>query len=102
MSASIMQTVRECYLCRAKYNVITMVGLEEHHVIGGPLRSKAEHYGLKVWLCHRHHNEPGESAHFDSRTRLFLKRRAQAAFEARYGHERWMTEFGKDYLSCST
>ena len=33
--------------------------------------------------------------------RLWLKKEAQAAFEARYGHERWMAETGKDYLKCS-
>ena len=88
-------------ICRAKYNVSTVRGLEEHHVLNGPLRPMAERYGLKVWLCHRHHNEPGYSAHFDHHCRLWLKKEAQAAFEARYGHERWMAETGKDYLKCS-
>ena len=101
MAASMMQTRQECYICRAKYNVSTVRGLEEHHVLNGPLRPMAERYGLKVWLCHRHHNEPGYSAHFDHHCRLWLKKEAQAAFEARYGHERWMAETGKDYLKCS-
>lgn len=75
MSTSIMQTRQECYICRAKYNVSTVRGLEEHHVLNGPLRPMAERYGLKVWLCHRHHNEPGYSAHFDHHCRLWLKKR---------------------------
>ena len=62
----------------------------------------AEKYGLKVWLCHRHHNEPGYSAHFDHHLRLDLKKQAQKDFEALYGHDRWMAEIGKDYLKCST
>ena len=53
MSKSIMQARRECYICREKYNVLNERGLEEHHVLNGPLRSFSEQYGLKVWLCHR-------------------------------------------------
>lgn len=102
MSKSIMQTRRECYVCRMKYNVSTVDMLEEHHVLNGPLRHMAEKYGLKVWLCHRHHNEPGYSAHFDHHLRLDLKKQAQQDFEDLYGHDRWMAEIGKDYLKCST
>lgn len=77
MSESIMQTRRECYVCRMKY-------------------------GLKVYLCHRHHNEPGYSAHFDHKLRLYLKKQAQRSFEDVYGHRQWMAVVGKDYLKCST
>ena len=52
MSESIMQTRRECYVCRMKYGVETVKDLEEHHVLNGPLRPVAEQYGLKVYLCH--------------------------------------------------
>lgn len=98
MSASIMQSRRECYVCRMLYGVVTVQGLEEHHVLNGPLRPMAEQYGLKVWLCHRHHNEPGYSAHFDHRLRLYLKKQAQRSFEAVYDHRQWMEMVGKDYL----
>lgn len=102
MSASIMQVRRECYVCRMMYGVSTTTGLEEHHVLNGPLRSVAEQYGLKVFLCHRHHNEPGYSAHFDHQLRLKLKKQAQRDFEDVYGHRQWMSVVGKDYLRCST
>lgn len=82
MAASIMQSRRECYVCRMKYNVVTVAGLEEHHVLNGPLRPVAEQYGLKVWLCHRHHNEPGYSAHFDHHLRLYLKNRHSGILRA--------------------
>ena len=75
MSTSIMQTRQECYICRAKYNVSTVRGLEEHHVLNGPLRPMAERYGLKVWLCHRHHNEPGYSAHLTTTAAFGSKKR---------------------------
>ena len=102
MAKSILQSQKECFVCRRWYNVKTVRGLEEHHVLTGPLRSFAEQQGLKVWLCHRHHNEPGYSAHFDHHLRLDLKKQAQQDFEDLYGHDRWMEEIGKDYLKCST
>ncbi len=102
LSKSIMQSRRECYVCRMKYGVETVKDLEEHHVLNGPLRPVAEQYGLKVYLCHRHHNEPGYSAHFDHKLRLYLKKQAQRSFEDVYGHRQWMAVVGKDYLRCST
>lgn len=98
MAESIMQSRRECYVCRMLYGVVTVKELEEHHVLNGPLRPLSERYGLKVWLCHKHHNEPGYSAHFDHRLRLYLKQQAQRNFEDRYSHRQWMAEIGKDYL----
>ena len=62
MAKSIIQAEKECYICRRWYAVKTTRGLEEHHILNGPLRSFSERHGLKVWLCHRHHNEPGLSA----------------------------------------
>lgn len=49
MAKSIIQTEKECYICRRWYNVRTTRGMEEHHVITGPLRPFAERNGLKVW-----------------------------------------------------
>ena len=103
MSKSIMQTTKCCYICRTKYLVETTTGLEEHHVLNGPLRSFSEQYGLKVWLCHRHHNEPGYSAHFDVRLALVLKAAAQKSYEEKNGpgaHAAWMAAVGKDYLNA--
>lgn len=100
MAKSIMQTRRECYVCRMKYNVSTVDMLEEHHVLNGPLRPVAEKYGLKVWLCHRHHNEPPEGVHYNAETMHWLKGEAQKAFERAYGHDFWMHEVRKDYLDA--
>lgn len=103
MAKSILQSRRECYVCRRWYNVCTLTGLEEHHILTGPLRSFAERNGLKVWLCHRHHNEPGFSAHFDPDLAAELKRTAQTYYEETRGphaHEQWMAAVGKDYQKC--
>ena len=69
----------------------------------GPLRAFAERNGLKVWLCHRHHNEPGYSAHFDAGLALALKAAAQKSYEEKNGpgaHAAWMAAVGKDYLDA--
>lgn len=103
MARSILQISRECYVCRRWYNVRTVNGLEEHHILTGPLRRFAEREGLKVWLCHRHHNEPGFSAHFDPELAADLKRTAQTHYEDTHGihaHEQWMVAVGKDYKNA--
>ena len=103
MAKSIIQAEKECYICRRWYNVRTTSGLEEHHVITGPLRAFAERNGLKVWLCHRHHNEPGYSAHFDAGLALALKAAAQKSYKEKNGpgaHAAWMAAVGKDYLNA--
>lgn len=100
LAKSIMQEREICYICRTKYLVWTTEGLEEHHVLNGPLRDFSERYGLKVWLCHRHHNEPPEGVHHNAETAIWLKGEAQKTFEWLYGHERWMQEVGKDYLNA--
>lgn len=53
MAKSILQKDKECYLCRRFYNLRTVRGLEEHHILfGRGRRELSEQYGLKVWLCH--------------------------------------------------
>lgn len=100
MADSILQARRECYVCRELYCVSTTRGLEEHHILGGPRRALSERYGLKVYLCRRHHNVGNAySAHFNAELAAWLKGRAQQAFEAEYGHDAWMTAFGKDYIT---
>lgn len=103
LSKSIIQAEKECYICRRWYAVKTTRGLEEHHVMTGALRPFAERNGLKVWLCHRHHNEPGYSAHFDAGLAWELKVTAQKKYEEQNGpgaHAAWMAAVGKDYLNA--
>lgn len=103
MAKSIIQAEKECYICRRWYAVKTTRGLEEHHILNGPLRTFAERNGLKVWLCHRHHNEPGYSAHFDAGLAWALKATAQKKYEEKNvpgAHAAWMAAVGKDYLNA--
>ena len=105
MSRSVLQDYREgsCYLCSLldqdpeRKNV-----LQEHHIFGGPCRKKSEHFGLKVRLCFRHHGEKGEKdVHRPDKNEygLLLKAIGQQVFEKEYGHDRFMEEFGKDYIT---
>ena len=57
---SIMQGQKRCLICRSPY-------VEKHHVFGAANRQNSEKYGLTVWLCHKHHNEPPEGVHFNRR-----------------------------------
>lgn len=92
---SIMQTKKECYICG-----IT-IWLEEHHVFEGTANRKlSEKYGLKIYLCHRHHNEPPDGIHFDKWLRDRIKNEAQRKFMEYYNKtkEDFIKIFGKNYL----
>lgn len=98
MSKSILQSRRECYICREMDNVKTERQLERHHVFGGPLRPISEQYGLTVYLCRRHHREQnGYSVHFHAPLRKWLQSRAFAALSQQEGEERAQEILGKDY-----
>ena len=92
MSRSIVQEERECWFCGAR------VSLEEHHIFaGGANRKISEKYGLKVYLCHKHHTGE-EGAQYDREKNLQLKRIAQQRFDEIYSHELWMNVIRKNYL----
>ena len=76
-------------------------GLEMHHVFGGTANRKlSEKYGLKVWLCHSHHNEPPCGVHFNPHTRRIIQQEAQrrAMREQTWSTEDFVRVFGKNYL----
>lgn len=92
MEKSILQKNKRCAVCHRTDE------LHEHHIFEGPNRRLSEQYGLKVWLCARHHNMSGEGVHFNTGLDLRLKRIAQRQFEKQYGHEKFMKLFGRNYL----
>ena len=59
MSKSIISNEKRCFRCG------TTIWLERHHIFGGAMRKKSEHFGLWVYLCHRHHNEPPNGVHYN-------------------------------------
>ena len=102
MARSIMHNkeVRTCYLCmllNGDYG--TMAGLQEHHAMPGTANRKlSERYGLKVYLCLRHHTEGPEAVHNNINNQRMVQRKAQEAFEAKYSHEKWMEVFGRNFI----
>lgn len=97
---------RTCYLCMIlHFDYSTQSALEEHHVIyGRGKRGLSEKYGLKVYLCTRHHRDSKESIHNNTDgNRQFdyvLKQDAQQAFEDKYPNLNFREIFGKNYVSC--
>lgn len=91
---SIIQKEKECYFCK------TTQGLECHHIFPGTAnRKNSEKYGLKVWLCNRHHTGSNESVHHNSDMMQMLKAIGQQSFEKEYGtREDFIRIFGKSVL----
>lgn len=89
---SIIQTTKECYVCK------TIFDLHEHHIFEGIANRKlSEKYGLKVWLCSRHHNMSNEGVHFNKALENELKILGQRKFEETY-EENFLKVFGRNYI----
>lgn len=89
-----------CYLCMLlddnyrKYETV-----EEHHVFLAGRKSLSEEYGLKVYLCFKHHTTIGgkESVHNNYDLIRCLQDTAQRRFEEEYPDLDFMKIFGKNY-----
>lgn len=95
---SIMQNDdKVCYLCGRNGNGDP---LEEHHCFGGANRKLSEKDGLKVYLCgSRCHRNGFMAVHQNKKTADALKKKAQAAWESRYGtREEFRQRYGRNYL----
>lgn len=92
MSKSIIQTEKECFICRTTRN------LHEHHIFYGTAnRRMSERYGMKVWLCQEHHTGQN-GVHFDRQLDLLVKTVAQGVFEEKVGdREKFIEIFGRSY-----
>lgn len=93
-----------CYLCMNFDNNFSPVyPLQEHHVVFGHYgsgRKLSESYGLKVYLCVWHHLATGspDAVHRSKKTRDYLCKEAQKAFEREYPNLSFLEIFGKNYL----
>lgn len=89
---SILQKEKECLVCKTN-------NVAEHHVFYGTAnRKKSDEFGLVVWLCPRHHNASNAGVHFNKHLDLKIKQMAQRKFEELYSHEKFMQEFGRNWL----
>lgn len=90
---SIIQENKECFFCKATQN------LECHHIFGGTSnRKNSEKYGLKVWLCNKHHTGSNDSVHHNKKMADTLKQIGQEAFEKNGTRQEFMKIFGRNYL----
>ncbi len=89
-----------CYLCmmlNGDYDDHKVT--EEHHaVFGVQNRTRAERWGLKVYLCPYHHRTSKEAVHKNYKNARFLQEKAQQAFEKFHPELSWMKEFGRNYI----
>lgn len=83
-----------CYIC-GSYRWI-----EWHHIFGASYRNKSTKYGLVIPLCHWHHNEPPNGAHFNTELDNHLRATAQRKAMERYGWtvDQFRKIFGKNYI----
>lgn len=94
---SIIQSKKECFICRINYDVEITIGLHEHHCFEDT--SGSEKYGLKIWLCHRHNvNDPRYSIRYQNQLNLELKQLAQRKFEENHTRKEFIKHFIKSYL----
>lgn len=92
MARSILQDEKCCFFCG------TCNSLEEHHIFGGHANRKiSEREGFKVYLCHRHHNEPPSGVHFNAEYSNALKRRCQEEYEKTHTRADFIRLIGKNY-----
>lgn len=93
MKYTILQSdLDRCFVC-GQY------GTHVHEVFFGTAnRKKSIRWGLVVGLCPAHHNASSKGVHMNHALDVFLKQYAQKKFEERYGHEKFMKEFHKNYL----
>lgn len=91
MTKSIVQTKKECYICRTTEN------LHRHHIYYGRKdRPQSERFGCWCWLCARHHNFSDEGVHFNKELDDELKDLCQRVFELTYPDVRFTDHFFKN------
>lgn len=90
-----------CYLCRILEDDDFPKQTQEHHVVFGTSgRKLSEKYGLKVYLCRKHHLHDGGpyAVHRNNNVREMLCKKAQKKFEENFPDLSFREIFGKNYL----
>ena len=96
---SIMQTEKECYLCRKLMDICNERELHLHHIYEGwGNRMVSDRNGFTIWLCGMHHNLSDYGLHFNKDVDLEVKRECQRKFEENHSREEFMNLIGRNYL----
>ena len=89
---SILQTNKECYVCKTTYN------LHLHHIYFGPNRKVSDKNGFVVYLCQYHH-EGTYGVHGKNGNELNkkLKQECQKKYEQAHTREEFIKLIGRNY-----
>lgn len=90
-----MQFEKKCAICGHRFN------LEEHHILFGKNRKKAEEDGLKVWLCVEHHRGTlGVHGRDGKKLDMWLKISAERYWLKTYNKtiDDFIKRYGRNYL----
>lgn len=79
----------KCFICKKTYKE-----LDKHEAFGGSNRQKSIEWGLVYYLCRKCHSK----ADLDKNTRQCLHNFARKEFIKIHNEEKFLKEFGKNYL----
>lgn len=98
MKSIMQQKDGACYLCMKLNCDYSDKVTEEHHAIFGTAqRQLSEDYGLKVYLCLKHHTQGPEAVHNNYKNARLVQAAAQEAFEKHFPEKDFRAIFGKNY-----
>ena len=89
---SIIQTTKECFICREFYGIEGAPD-DPHHCIHGGSRRRADSDGLYVYLCRFHHDRLHDHGEFDKELQII----AQRKFLETHTRKEWFERYGKFY-----
>lgn len=97
---SILQSEKECYVCRKRYGMKAVGGLQQHHIYGGKNRKVSDRNGFWVWLLPIYHTGSNQAVHCrdGAALDLELKQDCQRKFEETHSREEFLRLIGKNYL----
>ena len=97
MAKSIINNQKRCFRCGKGDQ---QGDIHKHHIYAGAFRAKSEKWGCWVYLCRDHHTgNHGVHTRKGSDYWLHLKKLAQVEFEKRHGHDLFMQEFRRNWLT---
>lgn len=97
---SILQTEKECYVCRKHMGMKAVGGLQQHHIYAGKNRSVSDRNGFWVWLLPYWHTGSNKAVHCKDGAELDLelKQDCQRKYEETHTREEFLELIGRSYL----
>ena len=99
-SESILQDTKECYVCRKRYNMSAVGGLQKHHIYAGKNRKVSDLNGFWVWLLPLWHTGCNHAVHCRDGAALDmeLKQDCQRKYEETHSRDEFIKLIGRSYL----